>query len=109
MSKDQRVDDGRLEAEHVKLDYRDSTDDETRKLVYFHTGGAWMSLTHRVRISVMGQIHRSDTQRDEWLLKTEPFQGARPKWNIGERPPVVDERTGVLDLGDTGGARGVGK
>ena len=45
----------------------------------------------------------SDTQRDEWLLKTEPPQGARPKWNIGERPPVVNDRTGVLDLEATGG------
>ena len=25
----------------------------------------------------------SDTKRDEWLLKTEPLQGARPKWNKG--------------------------
>ena len=25
----------------------------------------------------------SDTQRDEWLLKREPLQGARPKWNKG--------------------------
>ena len=23
----------------------------------------------------------SDTQRDEWLLKTEPLQGAHPKWS----------------------------
>ena len=22
----------------------------------------------------------SDAQRDEWLLKTEPLQGARPRW-----------------------------
>ena len=48
----------------------------------------------------------SDTQRDEWLLKTEPLQGAHPKWNIGERPPVVDDRTGVLDLEATGGVGG---
>ena len=48
----------------------------------------------------------SDTQRDEWLLKTEPLQGARPKWNIGERPPVVDDRTEVVDLEATGGVGG---
>ena len=28
MSKNQRVDEGRLEAEHGELDYRDSSDDE---------------------------------------------------------------------------------
>ena len=44
----------------------------------------------------------SDTQRDEWLLKTEPLQGAHPNWKVGERPPVVDDRTGVLDPEATG-------
>ena len=38
MSKDQRVDDGRLEAEHGKLDYRDSTDDEEVKLLPHRRG-----------------------------------------------------------------------
>ena len=37
-SKDQRVDDGRLEAEHVKLDYRDSTDDEEVRLLPHRRG-----------------------------------------------------------------------
>ena len=36
----------------------------------------------------------------------EPLQGARPKWNIGERPPVVNDWTGVLDLESTGGVGG---
>ena len=48
----------------------------------------------------------ADTQRDEWLLKTEPLQGARPKWNIGERTLVVNDQTGVLDLEATGGVGG---
>ena len=47
-----------------------------------------------------------DTQRDDWLLKTEPLQGARPKWNKGERPPAITDRTGVLDLEATGGVGG---
>ena len=47
-----------------------------------------------------------DTQRDEWLLKKEPLQGARPKRNVGERPPVVDDWTGFLDLEATGGVGG---
>ena len=33
MSKDQRVNDGQLEAEHVKLDYRDSMDDKEVRLL----------------------------------------------------------------------------
>ena len=27
----------------------------------------------------------SGTQREEWLLTTEPFHGARPKWNWASR------------------------
>ena len=38
MSKDQRVDDGRLEAKHVKLDYRDATDDEEVRLLPHRRG-----------------------------------------------------------------------
>ena len=48
----------------------------------------------------------SDTQREEWLLTTEPFHGARPKWNWAGRPPVVPEQTGALDAEATGGIAG---
>ena len=103
MSRDQRVDDGRLEAEHGKLDYRDSTDDEeVRQLP--HRGG--VDEPDQPGSDIRYGPNTSDTQRDEWLLKTEPLQGARPKWNIGERPPVVNDRTGALDLEATGGVGG---
>ena len=48
----------------------------------------------------------SDTQRDKWLLKTEPLQGAHPKWNKGGRPPVVPDQTGVIDIEAAGGVVG---
>ena len=50
----------------------------------------------------------SDTQRDEWLPKTKPLQGARPKWNKGGvgRPPVVPDQTEVLDMEAAGGVVG---
>ena len=38
MSKDQRVDDGQLETDHVKLNYRDSTDDEEVRLLPHRRG-----------------------------------------------------------------------
>ena len=46
----------------------------------------------------------SDTQRDEWLLKMEPLQGARPRWNKDGRPPVVLDQMGVIDIEAAGGA-----
>ena len=50
----------------------------------------------------------SDTQRDKYLRKTEPLQGARPKWNKGGggRPTVVPGQTGVLDIEAAGGVVG---
>ena len=80
MSKNQRVDEGRLEAEHGELDYRDSSDDEEVMLLP-HRKGA--DEHDRPGADIRDVPEASDTQWDEWLLKTEPLQGARPKWNRG--------------------------
>ena len=69
MSSDQQVDDGRLEAEHGKLDYRDSTDDEEVRLLLDRRG------VDEPGSDIRDGPNTSDTQRDEWLLKTEPLQG----------------------------------
>ena len=106
INKDQQVNDGRLEADHMRLDNINFTDDEEVML-----------LPHRRDTddpdNPGSDIHdgpdTSETQRDDWLLKTEPLQGARPRWNKGERPPVVDDRSGVLDLEAAGGVGGGGR
>ena len=97
MSKNQRVDEGRLEAEHGELDYRDSSEDEEVMLLP-HRKGA--DEPDPPGADIRDVPEASDTPQDEWLLKTEPLQGARPKWNKGGggRPPVVPDRTGVLDI-----------
>ena len=103
-SKNQRVDEGRLEAEHGKLDYRDSSDDEEVQLLS-HRKGA--NEPDPPGADIRDVPEASDTQRDEWLLKTEPLQGARPKWNRGGgRPTVVPDQTGVLDIEAAGGVVG---
>ena len=33
-----------------------------------------------------------DTQREDWLMQTEPLHGARPRQPGRERPPVIDDR-----------------
>ena len=42
------------------------------------------------------------------MPKTEPLQGARPKWNKGGggRPPVVPDQMGVLNIEAAGGVVG---
>ena len=40
----------------------------------------------------------SDTQREDWLIQTEPLHGARPRRTARELPPLIDDRTGIMDL-----------
>ena len=74
------MDEGRLEAKHGELDYRDFSDDEEVKLL-LHRKGADEPDPPGADISDVPEA--SDTHRDKWLPKTEPLQGARPKWNKG--------------------------
>ena len=76
MSKNERVDEGRLEAEHGELDYTDSSDDE-KVMLLPHRKGADES--DPLGADIRDVPEASDTQQDEWLLKMEPLQRARPK------------------------------
>ena len=53
----------------------------------------------------------SDAQRDEWLLKMEPLQGARPRWEDDGRSPGGLIRRGLLTTWRPpgGGGGGVGQ
>ena len=51
-------------------------------------------------------LDMSDTQRVDWLLQTEPLHGARPRRMTRERPPLIEDHTGVMDLDAAGGTRG---
>ena len=103
MDKDQRLDEGRVEAEDGKLDYEDSSDDEEAKLLP-HRKGADEPDPSGADIRDVPEA--SGTQREEWFLTTEPLNGARPKWNSAGRPPVVPEQTRALDAEATGGIVG---
>ena len=99
------MDEGRVEAEaeHGELDYKESSEDEEVKLLS-HRKGADEPDPPGADIREVPEA--SDTQRDEWLLKMEPLQGARPIWNKGGQPPVVPDQTGVVDLEAAGGVAG---
>ena len=57
-----------------KLDYRDSTDDEEVRLLSHRRG---MGEPDQPGSDIRDGPNTSDTQRDEWLIKTErsPFRG----------------------------------
>ena len=44
-----------------------------------------------------------DTQREDWLLQMETLHGARPRRITRERPPLIGDQTGVIDLEAAGG------
>ena len=77
---DRKVDEGRVEAEHEKLDYKDSFDDEEIKLLPHRKGADEPDPTGA---DICDVPETSDTLRDKWLPKTEPLHGARPKWHKG--------------------------
>ena len=52
-------------------------------------------------INILDEQTLLNTQREDWLLPTEPVHGARPRQTGGERPPVIENR---LPIEATGGA-----
>ena len=72
---DRRVDESRVEAEHGRLDYKDSSDDEEFLFSCFHTGRVPMSLIRQGRISMMYRRRRT-------LCRT---NGTRTDWGFGHR------------------------
>ena len=75
LDKDQRLDEGRVEAEDGKLDYEDSSDDEEVKLLP-HRKGA--DEPDPPGADIRDVPEASGTQREEWFLMTEPLNGAWP-------------------------------
>ena len=68
-------------------------------------------MTMRLRCTVAGGTGSDvrdelDTQRKDWLLRTESLDGARPRRITRERPPLIDDNTGGMDLEVAGGSGG---
>ena len=88
-----------MEADHRRLDYRIFTDDEEVTLLPHKRD---MEVPDNPDTDIRDRPDMSDTQREDWLLQTEPLHGARPRQTDREHPPVIDDRSGVLDLGAAG-------
>ena len=52
-------------------------------------------------IDIRDEQTLSNTQREDWLLPTEPLHGARPRQTGRERPPVIDNRPPMDATGST--------
>ena len=91
-----------LDADRQKLDYKNFIDDEEVTLLHHKRD------TNVPDIPGSGIREGLDTQREDWLLQTEPLHGARPRRITRERPPLIDDHMVVMDLeaaGSTGGRK----
>ena len=102
MDKDQKLGQGRMEAEDEKLDYEDSLDDDEVKLLLPRKGA---DERDPPGVDIRDVLEVSDTQHEDWF-HTEPLRGARPQWNVAGRPPVVPEEPRVIEAEATGGVVG---
>ena len=99
MDVEEQADDVRLDADRQKLDYENFIDDE-------------VALLRHKRDTMVTDIPSSDirdgldTQREDWLLQTAALHGARPRRITRERPPLIGDQTGVMDLEAAGGTGG---
>ena len=85
MNKDQQVNDGRLEADHMRLDYKNFTGDEE---VTLRPHRKDTDVPNHPGSDIRDGPDTSDTQRDDWLL-TEPLQGGTKgsdlRWSMTNR------------------------
>ena len=82
------MNDGRLEADHRRLDYMNFTDDQEVTLLPHKRD---TDVPHNPVSDVRDGPDTSDTQQEDWLFQTEPLHGARPRRNKRERPPVIND------------------
>ena len=92
MDKDQRLSEGRVEAEDGKLDFEESSDDSEVELLLPRKGA---NECGPPGADIRDVPEASGTQWEDWSYM-EPLNGARPKWNRAGRPSgVPEERTGL--------------
>ena len=76
MDMEQKANDVRLEADRQRLDYRNFMDDEEVTLLHHKRD---MDVPDNPGSDVRDGHDTSDTQREDWLLQTEPLHGDIPE------------------------------
>ena len=85
------------ESGYGNLDFGTPTDDEE---VTIPSHDRIKEVSDFPDIDIRDEQTLSNTQREDWLLPTEPLHGARPRQTGRERPPVIENR---LPMEATGG------
>ena len=76
-----------MESEDGSVEFETPTDDEE---VTIPSQDKYRKVPDIPNSDIRDEQTLSNTQREDWLLPTEPMHGARPRQTGRERPPVID-------------------
>ena len=76
-----------LQSEDGSVEFETPTDDEE---VTIPSQDKYKKVPDIPNSDIRDEQTLSNTQREDWLLPTEPMHGARPRQTGRERPPVID-------------------
>ena len=76
-----------MESEDGSVEFETPTDDEE---VTIPSQDKYKKVPDIPNSDIRDEQTLSNTQREDWLLPTEPMHGARPRQTGRERPPVID-------------------
>ena len=76
-----------MESEEGSVEFETPTDDEE---VTIPSQNKYKKVPDIPNSDIRDEQTLSNTQREDWLLPTEPMHGARPRHTDRERPPVID-------------------
>ena len=91
-----------MESGHGKLDHGTPTDDEEVTLPPHDRA---TEVPDFPDTDIRDRQTLLDTQREDWLLQTEPLHGARPRQIDRERPPVMEDRPPMEATGGVDGRK----
>ena len=86
------------ESEDGSVEFETPTDDEEITLPSQDNNGKVPDVPDS---DIRDEQTLSNTQREDWLLPTEPLHGARPQQTGRERPPMIDNRPLMDAAGNT--------
>ena len=76
-----------MESEDGSVEFETPTDDEE---VTIPSQDKYKKVLDILHSDIRDEQTLSNTQREDWLLPTEPMHGALPRQTGRERPPVID-------------------
>ena len=91
-----------VESGHRKFDFETPTDDDEVTLPPHDRATEVLDFPDT---DICDRQTLFETQREDWLIQTEPLHGARPRQPGRERPPVIEDRSLLEAAGGVDGRK----